>query len=585
MADILPSAFGGRLFSVFSQSFGKDEEGEATKFEASSKHQQPAGKPVARRQPSRSASESRSTAVALLWLATFAAAEFVFNQPHLMPLVPGTGLQLISVPVALFALGLMLRPVSEAPLYCLIFVLASVQPELGSPDFDFVLARVAVETFQTVAIVCVTVRFFWTRLGDPLAVAMWAAMVLSITAAGAGLTVALGSAIPFSPGAFAREWGGSDAMAWRIWWLGSACSYMSVGAPAAALVTLRHRLAYVLSSPGWERRRLIGLIIAVLLVSLFAFPISDMSWLGLPADVMLAKRLLPMPFVLALAARFRAYGSAIGVLIFSTIAILSLTGPHAQVNWTGMTPPTTPMHVLLLVTAATSMVIAATSRQLKLALNEALEASQMKSRFIAMLNHELRTPLNAILGFSELMRMRQLRELDDAIGPLANIHASGQRLLAMIEGLLNSADHGASAFELDKHPVEIGAALAAAVDDMSAEFADAGVGVSIATREQLWIDADPRAMKQMLSVLLTYPLRFVGPGTRIELSAEHAATDTIVEISSEELINATVDDRDKIETQLVAALALAHGARLTIRMSDRSSRVARLTFFATRAAA
>src|SRR5581483_6355751 len=253
MADILPSAFGGRLFSVFSQSFGKDEEGEATKFEASSKHQQPAGKPVARRQPSRSASESRSTAVALLWLATFAAAEFVFNQPHLMPLVPGTGLQLISVPVALFALGLMLRPVSEAPLYCLIFVLASVQPELGSPDFDFVLARVAVETFQTVAIVCVTVRFFWTRLGDPLAVAMWAAMVLSITAAGAGLTVALGSAIPFSPGAFAREWGGSDAMAWRIWWLGSACSYMSVGAPAAALVTLRHRLAYVLSSPGWER--------------------------------------------------------------------------------------------------------------------------------------------------------------------------------------------------------------------------------------------------------------------------------------------------------------------------------------------
>jgi hypothetical protein len=89
----------------------------------------------------------------------------------------------------------------------------------------------------------------------------------------------------------------------------------------------------------------------------------------------------------------------------------------------------------------------------------------------------------------------------------------------------------------------------------------------------------------MLAVLLTYPLRFVGPGTRVELSAEHAATDTIVEISSEELINATIDDRDKIETQLVAALALAHGARLTIRMSDRSSRVARLTFFATRAAA
>jgi hypothetical protein len=50
------------------------------------------------------------------------------------------------------------------------------------------------------------------------------------------------------------------------------------------------------------------------------------------------------------------------------------------------------------------------------------------------------------------------------------------------------------------------------------------------------------------------------------------------------LINAAADDRDKIEVQLVDALALAHGARLMIVHSDRRSRVARLTFFATRAA-
>jgi hypothetical protein len=88
----------------------------------------------------------------------------------------------------------------------------------------------------------------------------------------------------------------------------------------------------------------------------------------------------------------------------------------------------------------------------------------------------------------------------------------------------------------------------------------------------------------MLAVLLTYPLRFVGPGGRIIVTAEHIGTDTIVEISSRGLINAAADDRDKIEVQLVDALALAHGARLTIAHSDRSSRIARLTFFATRAA-
>jgi signal transduction histidine kinase len=285
-----------------------------------------------------------------------------------------------------------------------------------------------------------------------------------------------------------------------------------------------------------------------------------------------------------MAVRYRAYGSAVGVLIFSIVAVLSMSGPNAGPNWLGIIPPVTPPHVLLLVTASTGMVIAATSRQLKLALNEALEASQMKSRFIAMLNHELRTPLNAILGFSELMRMRQLRQFDDAIGPLANIHASGQRLLAMIEGLLNSADHGASAFELEKEPVDLSSAIAATVDDMCCEFTELGVTVSVATRQQLMIDADPRALRQMFAVLLTYPLRFVGPDTRISISAEHLGTDTILDIGSRGLINAAADDRDKIEVQLVGALALAHGARLTIVHSDRSSRVARLTFFATRAA-
>jgi signal transduction histidine kinase len=532
-------------------------------------------------------SESRAVAVALLWLIAFGAAELLLNQPQLMPTLRGTELRLISVPMALFALALMLRPLSESPLYCLIYVLSSVWPELGSSHFDFVLARVAIETFQTVAIVCVTVRFFWSRLGDPLVMGMWAVTALLITAAGASLMLGATGMTPLSPNDYLREAGGNAGIAWRFWWLGNCCSYMTLAAPAAALITLRHRVKHVLTSPGWERRRFIGLTFAVMLVSLFAFPIVDLSWLSLPPDVGIAKHLLPMPFVMAMAARFRAYGSAVAVLVFSIIAIVSVTGPAASANWANVFTAVTPTHTLLLVTAATSMVIAATSRQLKLALNDALEASQMKSRFIAMLNHELRTPLNAILGFSELMRMRQLRQFDDAIGPVENIHASGQRLLAMIEGLLNQADHGASAFELDKEPVELSRIVAAAVDDMSgelAELADFGVSMSVAAREHLWIDADPRALKQMLAVLLTYPLRFAGPGGRISISAEHLGTDTIVEISSRGLINAAADDRDKIEVQLVEALALAHGARLTIIQSDRSSRIARLTFFATRAA-
>jgi signal transduction histidine kinase len=574
--------FGGRSVSEFSQSF---DTGQKLEPSAGAWRQAPRDvQSVAQRAAAPDSGESRAVAIALLWLLAFAAAELLLNQPRLMPTLPGTELRLLSLPMALFALALMLRPASEAPMYALTYALSSLWFELKVPHLDFVIARVAIETLQTVALVCVTVRYFMHRLGDPLMVGAWAVVALLTTAVGAGLMLAAAAVLPMSASVYVEQMAGSSSMAWRYWWLGNCCSYMTLGAPMAALVTLRHRVKHVLAHRGSERRRFVGLTLAVILVSLFAFPIVDMSWLGLPPDVAIARHLLPMPFAMAMAARFRAYGSAVAVLGFSMIAILSVTGPAASANWGNIVTAVTPTHTMLLVTASTCMVLAAISRQLKLALNDALEASRLKSRFIAMLNHELRTPLNAILGFSELMRMRQLRQMDDAIGPVENIHASGQRLLAMIEGLLNQADHGASAFELEKEPVELSRSIALAIDDMCGEFAELGVAVSIAAREELWIDADPRALRQMLGVLLTYPLRFVGADTRISVSAEHVATDTILEIGSRGLINATADDRDKIEVQLVDALALAHGARLAIIQSDRSSRIARLTFFATRAA-
>jgi hypothetical protein len=44
------------------------------------------------------------------------------------------------------------------------------------------------------------------------------------------------------------------------------------------------------------------------------------------------------------------------------------------------------------------------------------------------------------------------------------------------------------------------------------------------------------------------------------------------------------DEIDKVEFQLVNALALAHGARLSFKTTGSSGRTARLRFFATRAA-
>jgi len=78
------------------------------------------------------------------------------------------------------------------------------------------------------------------------------------------------------------------------------------------------------------------------------------------------------------------------------------------------------------------------SRSLLTAKNEAEQASQLKSRFLANVSHELRTPMSAILGFSrQCIQYRDAwsaQELDETLGL---IQTSGQRLLGLLNDLLD----------------------------------------------------------------------------------------------------------------------------------------------------
>jgi signal transduction histidine kinase len=212
------------------------------------------------------------------------------------------------------------------------------------------------------------------------------------------------------------------------------------------------------------------------------------------------------------------------------------------------------------------------------------EASKLRARLAGLLTEELRNQLDAIVGVSEQMQERDQHPSAASYRPLENIQASSQRLLATIEALIDQAEHGANIFELDKLPVRVSAALQDAAAQVRGDCARLGCSVSVDADTELIVEADPKALRQMLLVLLSYPLRFVGPGGAVAVSGCRSGADTIVEVRSTGLINAVADDRDKIELQLVGALALAHGARLTTTQQDRSGRISRLTFFATQAA-
>jgi len=153
---------------------------------------------------------------------------------------------------------------------------------------------------------------------------------------------------------------------------------------------------------------------------------------------------------------------------------------------------------------------------------EAEAANLAKSRFLANMGHELRTPLNAILGFSELMR--DGKPSPEVVprwqGFASDIHDSGERLLTIINDLLDMARLEAGSYVLREAKVDVAEVLAgclAAVRE-PARHGDVALDVSLPTGLP-HLRADPRAVRQVLLNLLTNAVKFTPAGGRVEVNA------------------------------------------------------------------
>lgn len=173
---------------------------------------------------------------------------------------------------------------------------------------------------------------------------------------------------------------------------------------------------------------------------------------------------------------------------------------------------------------------------------EALAAG--KSRFLANMSHELRTPLNAIMGFSDIMKARMFGVLPDKYAEYgALIHESGAHLLDLINDVLDMSKIEAERYELSREVFDAREAISAALRLMRLQ-AD-GVGVQlrgVLPPGALEIDADRRALKQIVLNLVSNALKFTPKGGSVTVTAdgfdgifELVVSDTGVGISKEDL--------------------------------------------------
>ena len=153
--------------------------------------------------------------------------------------------------------------------------------------------------------------------------------------------------------------------------------------------------------------------------------------------------------------------------------------------------------------------------------NRAEAANQTKSEFLANISHELRTPLNAIIGFSEIMN-------EGLFGPLGSekyqeyaedIYESGSYLLGMINDVLDMSKIEAGRFVLDYELFNLDEMIDETLRIVRRQSEDRGIAIQDSVSPKIELEADRRAIKQILINLLSNAVKFSKDNGRINIRA------------------------------------------------------------------
>jgi len=160
-------------------------------------------------------------------------------------------------------------------------------------------------------------------------------------------------------------------------------------------------------------------------------------------------------------------------------------------------------------------------------------ANQAKSRFLANMSHELRTPLNAVMGFADIMRNRLFGPLPDRYAEYAQlIHESGAHLLELINDVLDMSKIEADRYRLQREAFDAREAVSGVLRLMRTQAEEAGVDVRGELPEgALAVEADKRAVKQIVLNLLSNALKFTPRGGSVTLSVLTGEDDLILVVA------------------------------------------------------
>lgn len=184
-------------------------------------------------------------------------------------------------------------------------------------------------------------------------------------------------------------------------------------------------------------------------------------------------------------------------------------------------------------------------QQIELQNLKLIEASRLKSQFLATMSHELRTPMNAIIGFSQLLLRPQCGELTNhQRGMVDRILNNSKHLLMLLNEILDFSKLEAGHLNVKPEIFDLPKIVNATVAEMLslAKAKNLSVEVEINLQNPMVFN-DPMRVRQILVNLLSNAIKFTESSGRVavetrELSENRlfiAVSDTGIGIAPENI--------------------------------------------------
>jgi signal transduction histidine kinase/BarA-like signal transduction histidine kinase len=163
---------------------------------------------------------------------------------------------------------------------------------------------------------------------------------------------------------------------------------------------------------------------------------------------------------------------------------------------------------------------------------EAIEASNAKSRFLSTMSHEIRTPLNAVIGLSHILDDNNPRP--DQKENIEALNYSGKILLNLLNNVLDFSKMESQAIQLDSIPTDISEAVKQIKKVHEPNCLRKGITMQVQIDKELptvWLDIV--RFNQVVNNLISNAIKFTDEGGVTLKITKQAETENSVHLLTE----------------------------------------------------